>query len=55
MDKPTNLQIQASVLRADIRAARAALRAHERRALALRSSLRRCQQVLTKLRTLLAP
>jgi hypothetical protein len=54
MDKLIDLQIQASVLRGEIRAARAALRAHERRALALRASLGQCQRALIALRALLA-
>jgi hypothetical protein len=53
MNKLTEIQIQARVLRTEVRAAHEALRAHERKARRLRQSLRRCERSLKILRTLL--
>jgi hypothetical protein len=53
MDKLIALRIQASLLRIEIRSASALLRAHERQALKLRSSLERCEHALVTLRALL--
>ena len=55
MDKLIDLRIQASLLRVDIRAAAASLRAKERQIRRLRASLVRCQKALIALRALLKP
>ena len=53
MDKLTDLRIQASLLRVDIRSARESLRRHERHIERLRYSLRACENALVAVQTAL--